>query len=78
VHASLLAPPTVLGCDIAFNALEEAKNGFELKRQDAREDCEGWRVIGCDTVWLLVEPTFRRNGSPPSSGSKELASEEQR
>jgi hypothetical protein len=29
---------------------------------------EEFRLLGCDAVWLLLEPTLRRNKSPPSSG----------
>jgi hypothetical protein len=31
-------------------------------------DIEEWRLLGCYAVWLLLEPTFRRNLAPPSSG----------
>jgi hypothetical protein len=34
---------------------------------------EEYRLLGCE-VWLLQEPTFGRNVSPPSSGLKESAS----
>jgi hypothetical protein len=30
--------------------------------------------MGCDAVWLLLEPMFRRNALPPASGWKESAS----
>jgi hypothetical protein len=29
---------------------------------------EEWCLLGCYDVWLLEEPTFRRNLAPPSSG----------
>jgi hypothetical protein len=29
---------------------------------------EEWRLLGCYVMWLLQEPTFRRNLAPPSSG----------
>jgi hypothetical protein len=29
---------------------------------------EEWRLLGCYAVWLLYEPTFQRNVSPPASG----------
>jgi hypothetical protein len=29
---------------------------------------EEWCLLGCYAVWLLQEPTFRRNLAPPSSG----------
>jgi hypothetical protein len=32
------------------------------------EEC---RPLGCDTVWSLQEPTFRRNVSPPSNKKKQ-------
>jgi hypothetical protein len=32
------------------------------------EEC---RLVGCYAVWLLWEPTFRRNRTPPSSGRQE-------
>jgi hypothetical protein len=31
-------------------------------------DYEEWCLLGCYAVWLLREPTFRRNLAPPSSG----------
>jgi hypothetical protein len=31
-------------------------------------DYEEWCLLGCYAVWLLYEPTFRRNLAPPSSG----------
>jgi hypothetical protein len=31
-------------------------------------DYEEWCLLGCYAVWLLYEPTFRRNVAPPSSG----------
>jgi hypothetical protein len=31
-------------------------------------DYEEWFLLGCYAVWLLKEPTFRRNPAPPSSG----------
>jgi hypothetical protein len=31
-------------------------------------DYEEWRLLGCYAVWLLQEPTFRRNLAPQSSG----------
>jgi hypothetical protein len=31
-------------------------------------DYEECRLLGCYAVWLLYEPTFRRNITPPSSG----------
>jgi hypothetical protein len=37
-------------------------------------DYEECSLLGCDTVWVLLEPTFRRNVSPPSSGWKESVS----
>jgi hypothetical protein len=36
-------------------------------------DYEECGLLACYTVWLLWEPTFRRNVSPPSSGWKESA-----
>jgi hypothetical protein len=36
-------------------------------------DYDACLLLGCDTVWLL-EPTFQRNVSPPSSGWKDSAS----
>jgi hypothetical protein len=35
---------------------------------------EEGRLMGCDAVWLLWEPTFRRYVLPPSWGWKESAS----
>jgi hypothetical protein len=32
---------------------------------------EDWCILGCYAVWLLLEPTFRRNLAPPSSGWQE-------
>jgi hypothetical protein len=29
---------------------------------------EEWRLLGCYAVWLLREPSIRRNLAPPSSG----------
>jgi hypothetical protein len=37
-------------------------------------DYEVRRILRCYAVWLLYEPTFRRNVSPPSSLEKESAS----
>jgi hypothetical protein len=37
-------------------------------------DYEKCRLLGYIAVWLLWEPTFRRNVSPPSSGWQQLAS----
>jgi hypothetical protein len=34
-------------------------------------DYEEWRLLGCYAVWLLYEPTFRRNLAPASSGLQE-------
>jgi hypothetical protein len=34
-------------------------------------DYEEWHLLGCYAVWLLYEPTFRRNLAPPSSGWQE-------
>jgi hypothetical protein len=31
-------------------------------------DYEEFRLLGCDALWLLWEPSFRRNVLPPSSG----------
>jgi hypothetical protein len=31
-------------------------------------DYEECRLLGCGAAWILCEPTFRRNVSPPSSG----------
>jgi hypothetical protein len=28
-------------------------------------DYEEWRLLGCYAMWLLPEPTFRRNVAPP-------------
>jgi hypothetical protein len=36
-------------------------------------DYEECRLLGCYAVWLLYEPTFQRNISPPSSGWQESA-----
>jgi hypothetical protein len=35
------------------------------------EFSDEWRLLGCYAVWLLQEPTFRRNLMPPSSGFQE-------
>jgi hypothetical protein len=32
---------------------------------------QSWMLLGCYAVWLLQEPTFRRNLAPPSSGRQE-------
>jgi hypothetical protein len=32
------------------------------------------RLFGCGALWVLLEPTFWRNMSPPSSGWKESLS----
>jgi hypothetical protein len=29
---------------------------------------EEWYLLGCYAVWLLLDPAFRRNLAPPSSG----------
>jgi hypothetical protein len=29
---------------------------------------EEWCLLVCYAVWILLEPTFRRNLAPPSSG----------
>jgi hypothetical protein len=34
------------------------------------DDYEECPLLVCYAVWLLLEPRFRRNVSPPSSGSK--------
>jgi hypothetical protein len=31
-------------------------------------DYKECRILGCSAMWVLWEPTFRRNVSPPSSG----------
>jgi hypothetical protein len=38
--------------------------GYRLPTRIAEE----WCLLGCYAVWLLEEPTFRRNLAPPSSG----------
>jgi hypothetical protein len=44
---------------------------FRLKEvTSTKEEC---RLLWCDTVWLLSEPTFGRKVSPTSSGWKESA-----
>jgi hypothetical protein len=30
-----------------------------------------WCLLGCYAMWLVLEPTFRRNSAPPSSGWQE-------
>jgi hypothetical protein len=35
---------------------------------------EEWRLLGCYAVWLLYEPTYRKNVPLPSSGWQESAS----
>jgi hypothetical protein len=41
-------------------------------------DYEECRFLGCGAVYILCEPTFRRNISPPSSGYKNLRTRNQR
>jgi hypothetical protein len=35
-------------------------------------DYEAYRLLGCNTVWFWESPTFRRNTSSSSSGSKSI------
>jgi hypothetical protein len=32
-----------------------------------KTELEEYCLLGCDAVWILQEPTFRRNVAPPSS-----------
>jgi hypothetical protein len=41
-----------------------------LRMQWIRGDYEEWQLLVCGTMWILWEPTFRRNAAPPSSGWK--------
>jgi hypothetical protein len=68
------------------------KNGVfcKIKTQFAphRNHCKIWgfqsgdykecHLLGCYAVWLLKQPTFRRNLAPPSSGWEESLNKEQR
>jgi hypothetical protein len=48
--------------------INERKNGTQGTEQDEdNNDDEEWCLLGCYAVWLLEEPTFRRNPEPPSS-----------
>jgi hypothetical protein len=49
-------------------------SGLELHQIanfNIKEECN---VLKCSAVWVLLESTFRRNVSPPTSGWKESAS----
>jgi hypothetical protein len=38
------------------------------------DDYEEYLLVGCDSMWVLLEPIFLRKFGPPSSGWKESAS----
>jgi hypothetical protein len=37
--------------------------------KDKNKAFEEWRLLGCYSVWVLKEPTFRRTVEPPLSVS---------
>jgi hypothetical protein len=48
----------------------DVRNGFIWLRLGTTVMQEEYRLLVCYAVWLLYQPKFRRNVSPPSSGPK--------
>jgi hypothetical protein len=50
---------------------EVEQNKIIMNKQKIFHECEECRLLGREAVWLLQEPTFRRNLAPPSLGWQE-------
>jgi hypothetical protein len=59
---------------VARDLVWRASRSQLLVRPRMKERRIFWRMPSSDSAWLLYEPTFRRNVSPPSSRCKESAS----
>jgi hypothetical protein len=55
-------------CALRVMGVQAVVTVVAMPRSQLGDANEEYRLLGCSTVWVWFEPTFRRNVSPPSLG----------